>query len=122
MSTFAAPLCAWLASFKIEGMGGYGWTLQIMMICDGFVSSFLCCGFVCCCLCRVAGLLNFSALGIGILDVRSSILGENGCNAFGLTSALEGRQQYMEELQMVCKKKLSTMVLLAERKKTVIFV
>jgi hypothetical protein len=32
MSTFAAPLCAWLASFKIEGMGGYGWILQIMMI------------------------------------------------------------------------------------------
>jgi hypothetical protein len=56
------------------------------------------------------------------LDVRSSILGENGCNAIGLTSALEGRQQYMQELQMVCRKKLSTMVLLAERKKTVMFV
>jgi hypothetical protein len=69
-----------------------------------------------------AGLLNSLVLGIGILDVRSSILGENGCNAIGFTSALEGRQQYMEDLQMVCKKKLITMVLLAERKKTVMFV
>jgi hypothetical protein len=62
--------------------------------------------------------LNSSALGIGILDVRSLILGGNGCNAIGFTSALEGRQRYMEDLQMVCKKKLSTMVLLAEQKKT----
>jgi hypothetical protein len=59
----------------------------------------------CCYLSRGAGLLNSSALGIGILDVRSSILGENGCNAIGFTSALEGRQQYMEDLQMMCKKK-----------------
>ncbi len=66
-----------------------------------------------------AGLSNSSVLGIGILDMRSSIVGENGCNAIGFTSVLEGRQQYMEELQMVCKKKLSTMVLLAERNKTV---
>jgi hypothetical protein len=35
------------------------------------------------------------------LDVRSSIVGENGCNAIGFTSALQGRQQYMEEVKMV---------------------
>jgi hypothetical protein len=38
------------------------------------------------------------------LDKHSSILGENGSNAIGLMSALQGFLQYMEELLMVCER------------------
>ncbi len=38
------------------------------------------------------------------MDERSSILGENGSNAIGFMSALQGILQYMEELLMVCER------------------
>ncbi len=101
MSTFAAQLCAWLASFKIEGIGRLWMDITDYddLRCFCFFLPLL--WFSLPLFMQGAGLLNSSVLGIGILDVRSSIVGENGCNAIGFTSALQGRQQYMEELQMV---------------------
>jgi hypothetical protein len=101
MSTFAAQLCAWLASFKIEGIGRLWMDITDYddLRCFCFFLSLV--WFCLLLLMQGAGLLNSWLLGIGILDVRSSIVGENGCNAIGFTSALQGRQQYMEEVKMV---------------------
>jgi hypothetical protein len=99
----------------MDGHFGLWWSRVFLFLL------FLWCGFICWYLCKGTRLLKSSTLGIGVWTCILQFLA-NGNHAIGFRSALQGGQQYMEGLQVMCEAKLSTIILLVGLRIMFIFV